>query len=161
MTIREIDERLLDLVDPETGEIADVAAFESLQMERSAKVEGMALWVLQLKDDAETLAAEIERLQGRKRAAENRAASLKSYLFYILNGEKYKTPLVSVSYRNSTAVNVVDKTAVIDWAEATGHDEVMRYAEPEISKAEIKKLIESGVEVKGATIEQNVSTIVR
>lgn len=37
MTFREIDERMLSLIDQETGEIMDVSAFEALQMEHDKK----------------------------------------------------------------------------------------------------------------------------
>lgn len=44
MTIYEIDARMAGLIDPETGELLDYEAFASLQMEREAKIENMALW---------------------------------------------------------------------------------------------------------------------
>ena len=43
MTIYEIDNRIAELVDPETGELLDYEAFAELQMEREAKIENMAL----------------------------------------------------------------------------------------------------------------------
>ena len=44
MTLYEIDAALAALMDPETGEIADIAAFEQLQMDRQTKIENVALW---------------------------------------------------------------------------------------------------------------------
>lgn len=42
MTIYDIDQNLMALVDPETGELLDVEAFARLQMAREKKLEGMA-----------------------------------------------------------------------------------------------------------------------
>ena len=41
MTIYEIDDALLSLVDGETGELLDFEEFERLSMERDKKIEGM------------------------------------------------------------------------------------------------------------------------
>ena len=159
-TFREIDESILALVDPETGEIENVEAFEALQMERTEKAANMALWALDLKDEQESIRGEIKRLQGRLAAAERKEKSLKDYLGFILAGEKLKTPRVTVSYRASEAVEITDEEAVMKFAES-GHDEILRYKAPEISKTEIKKLIQDGVEIPGAVLESHVSTVIK
>ena len=159
-TFREIDESILALVDPETGEIENVEAFEALQMERTEKAANMALWALDLKDEQESIRGEIKRLQGRLAAAERKEKSLKDYLGFILAGEKLKTPRVTVSYRASEAVEITGEEAVMKFAES-GHDEILRYKAPEISKTEIKKLIQDGVEIPGAVLESHVSTVIK
>lgn len=162
MTFRQIDEALLALVDQETGEILDVSAFESLQMERDQKAENMALWVLDLKDEVTSIDAEISRLKARKQAAENKMESLKRYLPIVTNCQKIKTPLVSVSYRNNSSVSLTDKEAVIKWAQDNNRDEeVLKYSEPDVSKTAIKKLISEGETIPGATIVDSVSTIIK
>ena len=158
-TFREIDEQLLALVDEE-GEILNVEAFEALQMERTEKAANMALWALDLKDEQESIRGEIKRLQGRLAAAERKEKSLKDYLGNILAGEKLKTPRVTVSYRASEAVEITDEQAVMKFAES-GHDEILRYKAPEISKTEIKKLIQDGVTIPGAVLESHVSTVIK
>lgn len=162
-TFREIDDRLLALTDPETGEILDVQAFEQLQMERTQKAENMALWALDLDDEVQAIDGELTRLMARKRAAQAKAKSLRQYLGIILDGEKLKTPLVSVSYRRTPAVEVEDEHALIEWAQrSTEHgDTALRYREPEISKAGVRQLIEEGVAVPGAQIVTHVSTIIK
>jgi hypothetical protein len=159
-TFREIDEQLLALVDDE-GEILNVDAFEALQMERTEKAANMALWALDLKDEQESIRGEIKRLQGRLAAAERKEKSLKDFLGVILAGEKLKTPRVTVSYRASEAVEIMDEDAVRHFGEVSGHDEILKYKPPEISKTEIKKLIQDGVEVPGAVIESRVSTVIK
>ena len=96
-TFREIDDRLLALTDPETGEILDVEAFEQLQMERTEKAQNMALWALDLDDEVQAIDGELTRLMARKRAAQNKARSLRQYLGIILDGEKLKTSSASHS----------------------------------------------------------------
>lgn len=161
MTFREIDQKMLSLVDEESGEILDIDAFESLQMERDKKAENMALWVLDLQDEVNALSDEISRLRDKKTAAENRIVSLKRYLPVITHGEKLKTPLISVSYRNYDSVEVLDKNEVIDWAEKNHRDDILKYSEPEVSKTAVKKLISSGQKIPGAMIVSSLSTIIK
>ena len=52
-TLYEIDESIKALIDEETGEIADFEAFEALNLERDAKLENIALYIKDLKADAE------------------------------------------------------------------------------------------------------------
>lgn len=161
-TFREIDERLLALVDDETGEILDVSEFEQLQMEREEKAENMALWALDLKDEQESIRGEIKRLQARLAASERKEKSLKEFLRIILNGVKLKTARITVSYRNTLAVEIEDEDEVRHWAmmDARGED-ILRYKEPEISKTELKRLIDEGVDVPGATVVSRVSTTIK
>ena len=159
-TFREIDERLTALVDDE-GEILDVEAFEALQMERTEKAANMALWALSMKEEQELIRGEIKRLQGRLAAAERKEKGLKEFLGIILGGEKLKTPLVTVSYRASEAVEITDEAAVRGFAELNGYDDVLKYREPEISKTAVKKLIQDGVEIPGAVLESRVSTVIK
>ncbi len=160
-TFREIDERLLALVN-EDGEILDVEAFEQLQVERDAKVEGMALWVLELQDEQEALKREIDRLTARKKAAEAKEKRLKEFLPAILGGAKFKTKTVSVSYRTTQAVEITDETALRDWAEIDPQGEsILKYRGPEISKAALKELLTGGAEIPGAAMQTHTSTIIK
>lgn len=162
MTFREIDEALLSLVDAETGEILDINAFESLQMEREKKAENMALWVLDLKDEVANIDNEIKRLKERKESAERKINSLKNYLPVITYGKKMKTPLVSISYRGSSAVELYDRESVIKFAQDNNlDDELLRYQEPEISKTAVKKMLTEGKKVPGAIIVESLSTIIK
>ena len=162
MTFREIDESMLALIDQETGEIMDVSAFEALQMTREKKIENMALWALDLGDEIENLDGEIKRLKALKQSKERTQKSLKEYMCYITHGEKVKTSLVSVSYRRSESVNVLDSAAVIKWAQDNGMDsEVLKYAEPEISKTALKPMLKEGKIIPGVVLDNNISTIIK
>lgn len=160
-TFREIDERLLALVN-EDGEILDVEAFQQLQMERETKDENMALWALDLKDEQEAIKQEIQRLQGRLKSAATKEQSLREYLQAVLGGQKLKTARVSVGYRTTQAVEITDEDGLRQWAMTDPKGEnVLRYREPEISKTAIREMIEAGGEVPGARIATRQSTTIR
>jgi hypothetical protein len=93
MTLYEIDQKLMELVDPETGELLDYEAFAAFQMEREEKIENMGLWVKELSAESAAIKQEIDNLTKRKTAADKKAESLKRYLSLILNGQKFKITL--------------------------------------------------------------------
>ena len=161
MTIYDIDQRILELVDPETGELLDLDAFLELQMEREQKIESMALWVKELSATAAAIKSEIDSLADRKRAAERRCESLKRYLAYILQGEKFTTPRCAVSFRKSTSVQVDDSEKLVRWLEQNGYDDCVKYKEPEVSKAEVGKLLKSGMPVPFVHLENKQSVGVK
>lgn len=156
-SLYEIDQRILDLVDPETGELLDIEAFNALQMERDAKIESMALWIKDLTAMSSAIKAEIDTLTERKRAAERRCESLKRYLGEILQGEKFTTAKCAVSFRRSTAVQVDDTESLVRWLEQNGYDDCVKYKEPEVSKTEVGKLLKSGMTVPFAHLEERNS----
>ena len=161
MTIYDIDQRILELVDPETGELLDFDAFDELKMERDRKIEGMALWVKELAATASAIKAESDTLMERKKAVERRCESLKRYLSEILQGEKFSTPRCAVSVRKSTSVQVDDTEKLVRWLEQNGYDDCVKYKEPEISKTEVGKLIKSGMPVPFAHLENKQSMVVK
>lgn len=71
-TLYEIDAAIMDCVDTETGEIIDEEQLNALLMERSAKLEGVALWIKNLDSDAAAIRAEREALEKRQKAAEKK-----------------------------------------------------------------------------------------
>lgn len=160
MTLYEIDSALTDLVDVETGEVLDIEEFEALEMERNQKIEGMALWIKNLKAEAEAIKNEEQALATRRRADENKVERLKNYIAFIMHGESLKTPRVAISYRNTPVVKVDDEAGFVDWARQNG-EQYLRYKEPEINKTALKKALDSGENVPGAHIETSVSTIIK
>lgn len=106
MKLYEIVEEMEKCIDPETGEV-DTERLTELQKEKDEKLEGVALWILDLTNDITAIKAEKARLDERKAAAERKIESLKVWLAYALNGEKLKSPRVTVSYRKSKSV-VID-----------------------------------------------------
>ena len=72
-------------------------------------------------------------------------------------GEKTDCGVATVCYRKTTKVDIRDNTNVMDWLIKNGHEGFIRYAEPEISKNDIKKLLNSGSEIPGAVLVQDMS----
>ena len=107
-SLYDIDSRILNLTDLETGEILDEQAFDALQMERNEKIENIALWIKNLTSESEALKAEEKAFNERRKATENKAESLKRYLDSALKGRKFSTTKVAISYHKSTSVDVLD-----------------------------------------------------
>ena len=80
MNLYDIDAKIMECVDVETGEIIDEDMLNALTMERDAKVENIALWIKNLKAEAEALKVEKDAFAKRQKTAENQMNSLKQYL---------------------------------------------------------------------------------
>lgn len=160
MTLYEIDQNLaalMDAVDPETGEwIGDVQAWECLSEERDRKLENTALFIKELRGDIAKFKTEIETLQKRMRVLMNKEAWLLENLRRSLDGQMFETPKCVVRFKaNPKAVTVTDEKACMAWA-IENHQDVIKYADPVLSKSALKTLIEEGTEVPGAEITQSV-----
>jgi outer membrane murein-binding lipoprotein Lpp len=153
MTLYEIDQKLLDCIDLETGEILNEERLNELQMERNEKLEKVALWIKELNAEADALKAEKQAFADRQKAAENKAESLKKWLADALAGEKFKTTKVMVSFRKTKSVEVADIFAL--------DENYVKYSEPTADKAAIKKAIEAGEIVKGAQLVEGTSISIK
>ena len=161
MTIYEIDARMAELIDPETGELLDYEAFASLQMEREAKIENMALWYKDLTAEAKAIREEEKSLAERRKSAENKAERLKGYLDEALAGESYKSAKVAVSYRRSKAVEISDESAVINELESSGRGDCIYYTAPRVNKVALARLLKDGGAVPGAELVERNNIQVR
>lgn len=163
MTLYEIDNAILACVDPETGEIINPEALTALQMEREKKLENVALWVKDLKAEAEAIGNEIKALTARKKAAENKADRLKAWLGEALEGEIFKSARVRVSYTHNTRLAVTDEQSVVNYIEShyAEPEELLRYQLPEIRKDAVKAAIKEGAEIPGAYLEATESVVIK
>ena len=162
MNLYEIDNGILELlengfnlacVDLETGEInAEKAAeyLETLQVERAAKVENIALYIKNLESDAEKIKKEESALKARREAKERKAERLSEYLknsMLAFKETQFETPRVALSFRASEAV-IIDDIGKLE----------KKYVNANISysadKNAIKKAIDNGETVQGAYIEK-------
>ena len=144
MNLYEIDSAIMNCVDMETGEIIDMEALEDLQMERDQKIEGIGCWIKNLLADAKALKEEKDNLAARQKAAENKAASLKAYLSRYLNGEKFKTAKVAISYRKSDSVDIAEGAVI--------PEEYLKYSEPTPDKIGLKAALKSGEKIQGISL---------
>lgn len=161
LSIYEIDQAILSLVDPETGEIMDFEAFDQLKMEREEKVENMACWYKNLSAEAAAIRQEELNLAERRRMLERRGERLKNYLGTVLGGEKFQTPRCSVTFRKTTKVEILDAASTAEWCENNGHLDLVTYAAPTVSKTELAKLLKAGTVVAGAELVTGLSVGVK
>lgn len=143
-TLYEINEQIAGLVDPETGEIADFEAFEKLNLDLDTKIKNIALWIVNLRSDAEQLEEQEKKFRDRKTATKNKAESLKNLLDGFLSGEKRSFPEVVISYRKSEQVTV-DDDAKLD-------DRFLRI-KTEIDRTALKDALKHGESIEGARLE--------
>ena len=154
MKLFDIDERLaacvkLDesrVVDTESGEIIDLEAIAALERERDKKIENLGCWYKNLLADAEALKAQKNAFAEREKAAKAKAESLKGFLGRYLNGKKFETAKVAMSFRKSEAVEF-DAKCIGDVPE-----EFLKFKDPELDKVAVKKAIKAGETVPGCEL---------
>lgn len=158
MTLYEIDQNIMSLLN-EDGEITDPEAFDALQITRSEKLEGIACWIKNLNADIKAIKDEEERLKERRIHLVNKVSSLSGYLEHALNGEKFSTPRVAISYRTSSAVEITDDGAFVDWAKS--YDPSLLHIKAEPNKTAIKNALNGGMEIPLAQIVERKSMQVK
>lgn len=112
MKLYEIDEAILACVDQETGEIIDEAALAELKMEREKKIHNIAAFIINLNAEAAAAKERAEVFTARRKAAENKAESLKRYLERQLNGQKWSDQDFKITWRKSEKTDIFDESAV-------------------------------------------------
>lgn len=169
MTIYDIDnefankmDEFLSVFDEETGEVTDIDRFEELKKaldglaeERKKKISNVACWYKSLVAEAEAIKAEKQNLAKRQQTIENKAESLKKYLEYALQGEKFEDARCKISYRTSEAVTFAEG---FDYSKLPTEFQKVT-VEPK--KAEIKKAIKDGQGFAGVFLSKNTSTIIK
>lgn len=143
------------LVDPDTGEVffgtADTL-FNQLALEWDNKIEGIALLIKNNLAEAELIRAEEQALAARRRAKENAAARLKEFLAYELDGTKFETAKVKISYRKSKSVVITDESRI--------PPQYLRI-KTEPDKAGMKAILEAGSEIPGAQLIEKNGIIIK
>lgn len=152
MNLYEINNAMQECINQETGEI-DIELFEKLQLEKDEKIENIALWIKNLSSDVEGMENEKKAFEERIKAAKNKVSSLKTYLEMVLNGEKFQTSRCSITFRKSKSIEVTDISKL--------EKNYLKYAEPTADKTAIKKAIESGVTVVGASLVENFNVQIK
>ena len=152
MNLYEINNAMQECVNLETGEI-DLELFEKLQLEKDEKIENVALWIKNLSSDVEGMENEKKAFEERIKATKNKVIALKTYLEMALNGEKFQTAKCSITFRKSKSVNVLDVSKL--------DKDYLKYADPTADKTAIKKAIESGVTVIGASLVENLNVQIK
>lgn len=158
MSIYDIDDAIMSLVDMETGEIEDGKRFDELQMERTKKVENIGCLYKNLAAEAKAMKEEEANIAQRRKAVENKAERIKALLVYALKGEKFESPRLRCSYRKASSIQVDD--SFIDWARKNAGD-LLTFKEPTPNRAAIKAALADGREIEHAEIVTNESLQVK
>lgn len=154
-SLYEIDGRVWDVIqrgyslDEDTGEYWDDSAFEALEMERTAKLEGCALFIKNLEADVEAMKAEEKKLAERRRVLENKAEYMRAYVGHsmaVFGDLKLETARVALSFRKSEALVIADGAEI---PEAY----VVTKTTTAPDKAALKKALKAGAIIPGVAIE--------
>ena len=150
MNLFELDAALYECVDAETGEVIDEEKLNELSMARDEKVENIGCWIKNLKAQADAIKQEEDSLAKRRKVAENKILSLREYLSRYLNGSKFETARVKISFRKSAALEV-SETAKIP-------DKWYKPQDPKLDTAGLKKAVKEGLVIEGVEIveKQNI-----
>ena len=158
----EINADILSCVDLETGEILDTEKLDALQIERDAKLEGVALWVKDLKAEAAAVKEEADKLNARKKTLDNKIEGLKNWLLMALDGEKLSTPRCKVYQTHSQRVVIDDEKAMIDMLMTSPFGvKFLRVKAPEIDKIALKDSMKQGYEYEYAHLEEAESLVIK
>ena len=148
MTLYEIDKAILDFefeIDEESGEILNANELDELKMAREDKIEGISLWIKNLEAEKEAVKHEKDNFADREKRLGKKIDSLKGYLTYALDGQKFSTPKVAVSFRKSESVLVKDEYLVPD-----NLCDFTMVRKP--NKTAIKSALKSGEEIMGVEL---------
>lgn len=154
MNLFDIDARLTacvklndaQAVDTETGEVIDLESIAALEMERDEKLENLGCWYKQLLAEADALKALRTAYAEREKSKRNEAESLKTYLADYLDGKKFETAKVALTFRRSEAVEF-DKAYLMSVP-----TEYLKFKEPELNKTAVKQAIKAGGSVPGCKL---------
>lgn len=153
-TLYELNHDLQTVIDSgfvfneETGEVIfDQENLDELEMQYADKLEGCAIYYKNLMSDSKALRDEEKNLAERRRIIDNKAARMAEYISKNLNGEKFSTSKVNITWRKSKQVVIEDEMAIPD-----EYKKITATA----NKTAISKALKSGAIVPGATlIEKN------
>lgn len=142
----EIDSDIAQCFDMETGEILDESALEALEVEWNEKVEAVGVYAKTLRAEAEAIENERTNLLDRALKKKAKALSLENWIARVLDGRKFETPKVAVTFRKSDTVIVDNVEALPEEFQRVKHS-------VEANKTEIKKALKAGIAVPGCVLE--------
>lgn len=146
MNLFEINQEIMSCVDTETGELLDEEKFAALQIDMQDKLEGLGCWIKNLEADAAALKAEEQAFAERRKSVERQIANKKQYLSNFLDGEKFETLRVKISFRKSESLEVSEDAKI--------PEEFLKYKEPEVNKVDLKKAVKAGLVLDGVQLVQ-------
>lgn len=142
--------------DESTGEIINEELYaesqkelDNLEIAQNEKIENIACYIKNLCSEVFALENEIKTFSQRKKVKENQLKRVKEYLanFLKLKGiKKIETPKAVVSFRKSEVLEITDEEELLEYGKYRG--DFLKYREPEIDKAELKKYIKLCIDIE-------------
>lgn len=147
---QEFEKAIEECVDMETGEIINPTRLDELNMVLTDKRENVALYIKNLSAEAKAIDEETKNLTNRKRVLNNKVEGLKKYLADNLEGHKFETAKVVVSFRKSEQLEINSIEHI--------PTEYLISQEPKIDKVALKNSIKQGAVINGVQIitKQNI-----
>ena len=152
-TLFEINQKILDCIDLETGEIIAQEKLEALKMDKHEKLRNIAFVALNAAADAKAYEEQEKKFAARKRSAKATVEWAKATLAAELGGQKMKEPEFTISYRKSEAVEIADLNAV--------PDEFLVPQPPKVDKIGLKEAIKGGAVIGGVTIAEKKNILIK
>ena len=154
------DDERGEWIDQGTGEIFTdeqlEAEFTRLGMERHEILVWIAKKVMNIRGEIEAHKAEEKRLADRRKALERVEERLTAIIDRECHGEKTDLEIATFSYRKSSAVEITDNKAAVDWL-LTYHADALTVKEPAVNKTEVKRIIKAGEAVPGCEIVERMN----
>lgn len=144
----EIDEALASCFDSETGEILDEDKFNELTAAKDEKIQGVGLMIKSRDMLIANIDEEMKRLRDRKETLKNMNEGTKEFLKTILNGQKFETEKVRISFRKSKAVEIEDELQIPDGF-------IKETVKRAPDKTAIKEALQKGETVPGCVLREN------
>lgn len=156
--IQEDIEKLIELdaerfVDGETGEIVNREVWDSLQIEWSQKIEGVACGYKNEMAIVTALKNEVDELNERIKRHSKKAEGYKSFLNVVLEGKKFESSKCAIK---------PTKSKVCEWDGNTeGLDAYMVAQPPKFDKATARKDLIAGKSVPHCTLVEKTSVSIK
>lgn len=155
-TLYEITDKYLKVldnleIDEETGEILNAEELDKLAGAFDEKVESVACYIKNLTAFAGDLKEEEANLAKRRKSAEKKVDYLKTFLSSCMDAagrDKFNGVKANVSFRKSVAVQIDDESTLPDAFK-------VETVTVKPDKTAIKKAIQDGAEVSGASLVEN------
>jgi len=143
----------------DTDDMATITElYNQLEEDLEKKADSVRIVLAKLKSDTEFLAAEIKRLQQRKKSIENNADNLKSLLMWTLQKAgipKLKTAKATFYFATSKSLQISDEVQL-----SSLPSEYVQI-EYKADKKALKEAVENGVVIDGVSIAENETLRIR
>lgn len=137
---------------------------EAIEDEFDSKGENIGCFIKELNGDIDLLESEIASLTARRNVKRNLVKRLKSMLvdnMQAVGKKKIDRSRAKLSLRNNPeSASFTNEAKFIKWAKENNR-EYLRFPEPEINRTAVKKDLQSGKEIPGASLIRTVSVIIK